>query len=102
MSVSSSASPSSSPAAASASSGRTETLGPSFPGVAMRLVLSASTRAEEGDRELDAEEGWEGDSITVLPVMGDEAVTMDAGTMGTMSASVLLASSTSLGLVLRD
>ena len=38
----------------------------------MHLVLSALAGAREGDRELDAEEGGEGDSTTVLPVMRDE------------------------------
>lgn len=59
------------------------------------MVLSALA---EGDRELDAEEGGEGDPITVLPVVRDEAATMDVGEMGTTYTSMLLASSASSGL----
>ena len=69
----------------------------SIPGVAVHLVFSDVAGTGEGDLKVDADEGGEGVSITVLLAMIDEVATAEAGTMGTISTSMLLVSSTGSG-----
>ena len=75
-----------------------EAEGASFPGERIHLVFSTVVGAGEGDHEVDAEEGGEGDLIMVLPAMIDEVATTVAGVMGMLSTSMLMmVSSATLG-----
>ena len=71
--------------------------GSSFHGETARLVFSTLVGGEEGDCELKAEDGGEGDSMTVFPAVMANATTTAAGGW-TVFTYVLLALSTSSGL----